>query len=100
MIPLDTLPGWPVADEPSLLHVLVILFAIPGAIALVVSVVGMARRWAHGGDSATDLPPDVQLSLERARASVEPGRQPDELPAGDDRSTSDADQPAAVMIGS
>lgn len=41
LVPLETLPGWPVADEPSVLEQLLLLVGIPALAFLV--VVGIAK---------------------------------------------------------
>ncbi|HOQ54207.1 MAG TPA: hypothetical protein PLF56_11420 [Micropruina sp.] len=53
LIPLDTLPGWEPAADPTALQTLTVLLGIPTAIFAVILLLTMAPSWFHrGGDVA------------------------------------------------
>ena len=51
LLPLETLPGWPDAPDPSALEALTVLLGTPAAIALVILVFGMAPAWFRRSQS-------------------------------------------------
>lgn len=61
LVPLQgTLPGWPLAPEPSVLQVLGLLVGVPAIVFVIVAVIGKGKefvRAARGeGDEAIDEP--------------------------------------------
>lgn len=64
---LDTLPGWPHADDPSFLTILLLLVGLPLAVAALMTVAGMGKRW-RGGHDDDAYAPDVRRSMALAGA--------------------------------
>ncbi len=55
LLPLETLPGWPEAPNPSVVDALYILVGVPGAISLVILALVVAPSWFRRGESSTDV---------------------------------------------
>ena len=45
LIPLETLPGWPEAPDPTALEAAVLFLGVPGAIAAVILFFVMGPAW-------------------------------------------------------
>lgn len=45
LIPLETLPGWPEAPEPTLIEAFVLFLGIPGAITAVILLMIAGPSW-------------------------------------------------------
>ncbi|MBK8460228.1 MAG: hypothetical protein WAS07_12715 [Micropruina sp.] len=52
LLPLETLPGWPTAPDPSLVEALVLLAGIPLGIGVVFMVAVMGPHWMRRDKSA------------------------------------------------
>ncbi|MBK8445530.1 MAG: hypothetical protein IPL41_02090 [Micropruina sp.] len=50
LLPLETLPGWEEAANPTVIETLTILIGIPAAIFAVILLLGMAPSWLGRGD--------------------------------------------------
>ncbi len=71
MLPLETLPGWPEAPDPSLWMVLAILVAIPLAITIPVLLIHLGPTWFRQ-TRATKLEPGSAVeSVPAGRSGVD-----------------------------
>lgn len=81
LTPLETLPGWPAAPDPSVLHILGLLAGVPLLIALAISTASYlssthdVRRFGPPADPTTTFAgaPGTQLAAEEAPAGIEAG---------------------------
>lgn len=55
LLPLETLPGWPEAANPTVIEVLTVLLGLPLALAAVIVVIGMAPSWFSRGSSGSGV---------------------------------------------
>lgn len=62
LLPLETMPGWPVSPDPGL-QILVPTLLIPGSIALVIMLFGMGRTWLKRGVPAPTPLPEEHLEI-------------------------------------
>lgn len=54
LIPLETLPGWPEAPDPTVLETLALLIGLPAAAFAVLLLLNMAPSWfGNAKDAAT-----------------------------------------------
>lgn len=61
LVPLRTLPGWPTAEDPSLLAVLALFLGLPAAAIAVIWVTGLVSRLARRGRGETG--PEIEHPL-------------------------------------
>ena len=52
-LPLETLPGWPAAPDPSMVEVLFILLGVPALVAAVPTVLTLAPLWFRRSQGAS-----------------------------------------------
>ena len=46
-LPLETLPGWPTVESPSLIWWLTLLFGLPLLTGLVITIMVMGPKWSN-----------------------------------------------------
>jgi hypothetical protein len=69
LVPLEgTLPGWPVANEPSALEVLGLLIGIPGLVFVLIAVLGKGSQLIRAGRGESAVAVDEPLWLGAAPA--------------------------------
>lgn len=67
---LETLPGYPSVDNPSLMDVLWVILIVPAGIAALIAAALLGPRWARRGEDAEAEPDAEGARTGRAGAST------------------------------
>ncbi len=73
VVPLQTLPGWPVAPDVSGLDFITLLIGLPVAVIIIITVIGKVGHRIHEIAVVTTYDEDLATSEGRARAPVDGG---------------------------
>ena len=73
VVPLQTLPGWPVAPDVSGLDFITLLIVPAVAVIIIITVIGKVGHRIHENRGGHDYDEDLATRMGRSRASVDGG---------------------------